>query len=109
MWRGSISESIGVECEVGRIQPNVSEILLQDLYPVLSCSSAGHLVPTEVQVESATQLTSSGTILSLLVVDVEGLHRHGPSRDEVEARVLGCDDVAMVTLYVVTPLDFSAS
>ncbi len=42
-------------------------------------------------------------------MDVERLHGHRPPWDEVESGVFGRYDIAMVTLNVITPLNFSAT
>ena len=60
MRRGSVSKTISVEGEVLWVEIHIQEILFQNLYPVLPLTTAGHLVPTVIQVEAPAELLARG-------------------------------------------------
>jgi len=109
MRGGAETESVSVESEVRWVEIHVPEVLLKNFEPMLSLPTAGHLISPIVKVEATTQLASRRSEFTLLVVDVERLHGHRPAWYKVETWVLGSNDVTMMTLDIIPPLNLSPS
>ena len=76
---------------------------------MLPGAPTGHLIPPVVEIESPTELSARRPLLLLLVMDIEWLHRHRPSGKEVETRIFSCNEVTMMALDIIAPLNLATS
>lgn len=108
MGRDTMAESSDVEFEFFWVEVHCSEVLDEHVNAVFSLAARGHFVPAKVEVKSTGELFSGTSNFSVDLMDVEGLERHGPAWKEVELRQVFGQQVGILSVNVVAPLNGAA-
>ena len=108
MGRDAVAESRHVEFEFFWVEVHRSEVLDEHVNAMFPLTARGHLVPAKVEVKATGELFARASDLTFDLVDVERLQGHGPSWEEVELRQIFGQQVRVLSVNVIAPLNGAA-